>query len=134
MLLWSECYRVGIREIDEQHRELLDRYNSLYKTCLDSHSGKPEILVAFDRLSVFMQIHFSVEECLMRLVGYPQYRDHLRLHQDMRRNMKQERELFTRTGHGDSNRLLSRLYHCLIDHVQESDREYVSYLKARGFS
>jgi len=76
---WDDKYKIGIENIDIQHKKLFDLVNDLYD--LDtSEDNKEEIRVILYRFSDYMQTHFQDEEKYMLSIGYPQLDKHKKIH------------------------------------------------------
>ena len=67
---WKDQYNIGYKDIDVQHRMLLDLLNELID--LIDGGGHPEqISSIFQRLCDYALLHFSNEERYLRAAGYP---------------------------------------------------------------
>lgn len=120
-------YEIGIEEIDAQHRELFALLAEL-----ESFSGKgfsPEAARdALSRLSNFANVHFAVEESLMRMLGYPDILAHVAEHQRFR---KQLADFQQRLLDGDIAGQLHRfIANWLANHIDVTDRKYVPHFLA----
>ena len=58
---WNGNFETGIREIDEQHKKLVDLLNVLVG-CLAFQSAPPELDKIFEDLKDYAQMHFAFEE------------------------------------------------------------------------
>ena len=76
---WREDLTTGNREIDDQHKELFRRFNSLLDSCRRGE-GKEEVLNMFIFLGDYVKAHFSTEEQLQQEYDYPGYRAHKEQH------------------------------------------------------
>ena len=76
---WSNELSVGIEEIDEQHKVLVDLLNQIHEAIQQRHGAEAtgEII---DRLGEYTRIHFAVEESLMRILHYSEYERHKEEH------------------------------------------------------
>ncbi|MDR1698517.1 MAG: hemerythrin family protein [Prevotellaceae bacterium] len=71
---------VGVPKIDAQHKELVDRLNSV--TSLGAKSvSKEETKKTLDLLGEYIIKHFGDEEVLQKQSGYPKYEWHKGQHQ-----------------------------------------------------
>lgn len=81
---WKKEYEVGVEEIDQQHKKLVNLVN-LYKKHLsddkvDSYKEIGEILVYLVNYSSF---HFAAEEALMDSINYPGLDEHRKIHKEL---------------------------------------------------
>ena len=71
---WRTEFEVGVKMIDLQHKELLANMNKLPGLIREGDTSRLEGLCGF--LADYAGYHFSYEESLMRLSGYPFFEDH----------------------------------------------------------
>ncbi len=79
MIQWRESLAIGVEEIDNQHKELLKRFNSLLSACEEGQGvAKLKELLGF--LDDYVVTHFTAEEKLQETCGYPGFEEHKKLH------------------------------------------------------
>lgn len=78
-LEWTDKISVGVTEIDDQHKELFRRTNSLMETCKSGKSHE-EVIEAMQFLESYVQQHLSDEEELQKKYDYPEYNAHKEQH------------------------------------------------------
>lgn len=131
LVVWNEDLSVGIQEIDEQHKVLVDLLNELNEAIQQRH-GKEAAAEILERLADYTRVHFTVEESLMRILGYPDYDEHKRHHEELIRQMRELQQKL-RAGHASiSFELLYFLRNWLTHHIQEGDKRYVPFFIERG--
>ncbi|MGE4579801.1 MAG: bacteriohemerythrin [Desulfuromonadales bacterium] len=129
---WNDKVSVGIEEIDEQHKQLLDLINRLYDAMI---SGEKKLQVAKDVLNELMQytvVHFAVEESLFRIFDYPDYEAHCAHHQELR---AQVIDINRKVQSGEkmvTPELLVFLRKWLTNHIMVEDKAYAPILLERG--
>jgi len=65
---WSEDFVIGVPEIDEQHKALVEKLNNL----IDTYNDNPDkIREALDFLINYALLHFETEERFMEQYNYP---------------------------------------------------------------
>lgn len=82
MLRWQDTFKVGITELDHDHRELLGLISEL----LEHAKENPDIdhvLEALGEIFTAISDHFALEEKMMRETHYPAYGDHKEDHQTL---------------------------------------------------
>ena len=82
---WSDEYSVGVKQIDDQHKNLVDLINRLFDA-MSLGKGKEVLGGVFDELKKYTIIHFQTEERLMVVYGYPDYEAHKKSHEDLVQN------------------------------------------------
>ena len=128
---WSDQLSVGIQEIDEQHKVLVDLLNKLHAAIIN-HQGHAVALSILDQLFQYTHVHFTVEESLMRILGYADYENHKAHHELLIKQVRQLRTKLEIEGHSISFELLHFLKKWLTKHIMEEDMEYVPHFLKNG--
>jgi hemerythrin len=120
-------YEIGIAEIDAQHRELF-----AILARLEEHSGErytyDAARNALSKLTEYANVHFAIEESLMRMHGYPDLLAHIDEHQRLR---KQLADFQQRLLDADiATQLHKFIESWLANHIDITDRKYVPHLLA----
>jgi hemerythrin len=127
---WQEEYSVGVKELDDQHKNLLNIINSLLLEKQEKITG--------DKLSEIISsmvhhayIHFATEERYLEEVHYPDFKQHVLEHISF---IFRTLELSLKVKEGTMNNqleLLNYLKEWYSSHVLGADRLYVPYLRAK---
>jgi hemerythrin len=126
---WESDLEIGIAEIDAQHRNLFRLLSILRESTSEVYSF-PAAFEALGRLSDETEIHFAVEESLMRMFDYPYTKEHIAEHRRLRDQLNEFRHLAMDCDISDE--LADFIQSWLVDHVNKSDRLYVDhFLKSR---
>ena len=130
LISWSDELSVGIQEIDEQHKILVDLLNSLYLAIREHHGNEATVKILNDLVD-YTRIHFAVEESLLRVLDYPEYESHKHHHELL---IEQINELSRKIENGKhvGFELLHFLKNWLTRHILEEDMEYVPHLLKKG--
>lgn len=131
LISWNDSLSVGIDEIDEQHKILVQLLNDLNQAINENH-GKEACLAILDRLVDYTRIHFAVEEALMRIFEYSDYENHKAAHEALIEEVLSMRHEITHTGRKISIELLYFLKKWLTLHIVESDKRYADHFLSRG--
>ena len=129
---WSEKFSVGVRELDQQHQQLIKLLNRLISTqgTINTHSETvSDTLMAMTR---YAQEHFKTEESLMEIYGFPGLERQKIQHRDFR---KKTADFSTTTTLGVEQKpeaLLEYLADWLTHHILEYDMAYRSFFKDKG--
>ncbi|MBV5350516.1 hemerythrin domain-containing protein, partial [bacterium] len=76
-ITWREDLAVGVEQIDDQHKELLARFDLLLSACKQG-KGSEEVLHLLDFLDEYVIRHFGDEEQLQKKIGFPDFTAHSR--------------------------------------------------------
>ena len=129
---WSEKFSVGVRELDQQHQQLIKLLNRLIlaQGTINTHSETiSDILMAMTR---YAQAHFKSEERLMEAYGFPGLEDQKKEHRDFR---KKTVSFSTATFYGVDEipeSLLEYLVDWWVHHILEDDMAYRSFFQEKG--
>jgi hemerythrin len=125
---WSEGYEIGIKLIDDDHRNLFNIANHLYRS-VKGHEGHKSVEVVFEMLTNYVQEHFEREEHLLEEVGYADSEEHKRLHRGFIKAFVATKESYYVLPMAfDFDAFLEFLKHWLEDHVMEQDRKYAPFV------
>jgi hemerythrin len=118
---WSSDLSVGVPEMDNQHRQLINMINDLMDN-IDS-LGKDEILKAYTALGDFVVKHFKEEEEFMESIQYDGLATHKIIHE---RLLNQLGDFAKQIEDGtlDSEKLFSFLELWLKSHIMGIDAKY----------
>lgn len=129
---WTPTLEVGIAEIDEQHRWLVDQTNSLHDAMAEGASPQ-QVGTLLEGLMDYVMNHFIVEENLFARLGYPETEAHQAQHNHF---SGQIMSLLARHESGESvgTDALELLKDWLVHHILKVDKAYVSHFLAHGVS
>ena len=127
---WSNTYVLGIEQIDEHHRHLIDLLDTTYNVFV-SHGQKVEVGKVLEALIDYAIYHFAAEERLMAQCDYSRAADHLEQHEDFVKRVKTQQREF-HDGRGTlSLELIVFIKEWLLDHILETDRHLANAIKAK---
>ena len=129
VLVWNPEWETGIRNVDDQHRELFRKIEQLMAAV---HGDQVEALVpatmAF--LAQYVDQHFRDEELEMEGAGYPGLAAHRATHGHMRGHVAHLLELSRRDPAAVVDPMIDFMTDWLIQHINSEDRRMARYLLA----
>jgi len=127
---WTSELEVGIKEIDEQHRWLVDLTNKLHDA-FQAGADHGTIREILEGLMDYTMNHFIVEEELFDRLGYPESAAHKKYHN---RFTEQVMSLLDRHEAGEvvGAEALELLKDWLTHHILKVDKAYVEHFRAHG--
>ena len=132
---WSDAMSVGIAEIDDQHKMLVDILNRLFIAVVqrESHEITVEIL---DTLVDYTKTHFGLEEKLLHDAGYnaEEFAAHQHEHRAFIEKISNAASKHLVEGKSVSFEIIGFLKHWLRDHILVTDKKYASALQGAGYS
>ena len=81
---WYQEYYIGVPEIDKQHQQLIqavNRVSDIYRE-KDNERNRRICIEAIKYLKSYTLNHFSDEEAFQRSIGYEDYENHKKIHDD----------------------------------------------------
>lgn len=128
---WKSDYSVGIKQLDEQHREIVTHLNNLYDT-MKKGKGRDTLDNVLNGLVQYTKKHFSKEESLMRLYKFPGYDEHIQKHKKMAERVVQLKQKFDTGEISSPVQITNFLKEWLSKHIMGTDRAYGAFLNERG--
>ena len=131
LIEWSDQLSVGIEEIDEQHKVLVNLANELNDAIINLH-GREKSVSILNELIEYTRIHFAVEESLMRILDYPDYQTHKQHHEELVAEVRELQRKVNDEHKSISFELLQFLKKWLINHIIHEDKLYGPHFIAKG--
>lgn len=127
---WSEKYRIGIDQIDEEHQEIFEEFEKLYVLMRvgAGHSFYNEVL---EFLNDYIETHLKHEEDYQLSIDYPDYELHKASHDEFRNNVIQLKEdhRMKKITNADLITLNSFLQTWLVKHILVEDMKIAAFLE-----
>lgn len=128
---WTDTLSVGIEEIDEQHKFLVDLVNKMHEAIHQRH-GSDVVNSILKDLADYTRIHFAVEESLMRILNYPDYEQHKEIHEELLASVADLQEKVASGKKSIGFELMHFLKTWLTKHIMEEDMQYSSFFISAG--
>ncbi len=129
---WSDEFAIGISEIDDQHRQLVEMMTALETDKgIDSPEATATLLA---RLNDYVRDHFSLEERLMQNRGFDRefVKRHRGEHAYFQGALKDFTADFNSGRRSVSASLIEYLVHWLLHHIVVIDRDMARQFQAAG--
>ena len=130
-LVWKDEYSVGIEEMDNDHKRLLNLINQL-QTAVHYYTGKESEEKAMQELIDYTKTHFTKEEKLLEDNNYADIVAHKELHKQFINKVNELLEQYKNNSEATLVDALSFLKDWLIRHINGTDKEYGKILNAKG--
>lgn len=88
VLSWRDDFEIGVSEIDEEHRKMIDEFEKLYNFMKngEGHHYYRELL---DFLNNYVDTHFQNEEKLQKNISYKWFESHKKMHQQFENQLNE---------------------------------------------
>jgi hemerythrin len=134
---WNSSYSVNVKEIDEQHKKLLEMINNLADITLseskvptDDERNKLENIL--NELIRYTEYHFSTEEDYFDEFDYENADSHKKEHKKFVEKIKEFMKRFRNKEASISFELINFLQDWLIDHIMGTDKKYTKCFNEHG--
>lgn len=124
---------IGNKMLDDQHKELINRFNKLIKSC-EKGNEKLVAVNTLDYLSDYVDQHFEAEEQLQKDIGYPGFDRHKEQHEKFKQTLT-ELENMLQEEEGPSAAFVKKVEKNIVDyfyiHIEGFDRSVAEYNSMR---
>jgi hemerythrin len=122
---WTKECRLGIDDIDSQHRLLYAIAGEIQEIDNPEEQG-PEIKYFIDHVRKYIKEHFEFEEAFMEQIGYPGLNEHRKIHkiivEEINHTLTSSKNLTAMTQQID---YLMNIW--VKDHILIQDRKYAEW-------
>jgi hemerythrin len=126
---WHDSYSVGIRLVDDQHKELINLTNRLHAASVMGWENSKAAFMSAIRAAVdYVGYHFSTEEKIMERINYPEYKVHKKEHTDFVKEVLSQVQDFQAGRKTSANDFVLFLRDWILAHVGVCDKKLGIYL------
>lgn len=128
-LRWDETMVLGIADIDEQHKTILEKFTELSEA-FQAGKATDEIPEMILFLNSYAEKHFALEDKYMLEYAYPEIDVQRKEHSDFTRDVRELRKRIQQEGVSREVAIATsgKLIRWIIQHISNHDREMVSYV------
>ena len=116
-------YKTDIKEIDDQHLDILVKASALVRNKTLSPS---ELLLEIEKIHISFNHHLVYEEELMRKINYKYLNSHIEAHKTLKSEFDKIVDDLKKIP-SCKLRIINKLDHILIDHIDHYDLQYIQY-------
>lgn len=134
LIPWKSEYALGVNEIDEQHQKMLGIINKLFDLFTDKkHEDQNEVDQIIKEMADYAIYHFETEEKYFKLFAYEKSAEHIEIHNQYRTKIAEWQERYAT----NKDKLIffeisEFLQNWWTWHINNTDRDYVPFMKANG--
>ena len=131
---WTEDLAIGVKVIDDQHKEIFRRVNGLLEAC-KAGKGRQAVGGMLDFLEDYVVEHFAAEENIQVHYDYPEYPAHKAMHVMFIRDVEKLKARLRDEGPTlmtvvETDRVV---VDWLVKHIKKVDKELGNFLKTHGY-
>lgn len=133
LMPWGAKLKIGIDQIDEQHKELVKMVNELHRA-MKMKMGAKEAGQILTRLADYTVYHFKNEENLFEKHKYDDREAHKAYHDKLVAQVLEFKKEFEGGRAALSMDLMHFLTNWLRDHILKTDKAYAPFFKEKGIN
>lgn len=133
LIEWSDTYSVKVKQLDDQHRKLIELINKLHDA-MKAGKGSQIVGEVLASLADYTRSHFAAEENLMKTYNYPGYEAHKKAHNSLVLQVHDIQQRFQQGNAPLSQNVMTFLRDWLIEHIHGTDKSYGPFFNANGVS
>jgi hemerythrin len=127
-MMWSKDFEFGIKQIDDQHKKLLETINLLFDS-IQSNEGASALDKVLENLVEYVTVHFKTEENLMTGMSFPGYEEHKSIHEKFTKDVMAFKAKHDAGKEPITLSLIEFLVSWLHDHLMNTDIKYAQFYK-----
>jgi hemerythrin len=126
---WDDRYCIGIKLIDDQHKELINLTNRLYEACLEGDEAAGlHFMEAVHATVDYVKYHFAAEEKILENVKYPELFLHKKEHEGFVKKLLEDVKSFEGGKKFIPNVFVRYLKDWILTHIAVEDKKYAEYI------
>ena len=128
---WRDEFSVNVKQIDDQHKMLVDMINTLYDAML-ANKTKDAQLQTVTRMVKYAATHFALEEKYMKQYSYGGYALHKKEHDAFAAKANDLQARMDKGGFVLTLEIVNFLREWLSHHILVVDKAYSNHFTERG--
>jgi len=130
-MIWGDQYKIGFKQIDDQHQELVRMIGEL-SDAIKMSQDKAMIERLLSGLINYTASHFSMEERMMQIHAYPEKIAHTKEHEDLKNTVIDLQNKFKAGKSTVSLQTIHFLNDWLTGHILKTDKRLAAFLNTKG--
>lgn len=128
---WKEEYSVQVKEIDDQHKKLVELIFRLF-TAIKKQTMQSELGDILNELIEYASYHFATEEKYFKKFDYEFTDEHIKAHRTFGEKMLELQKKHKNDEIKISFELIDFLEDWLLDHLMTTDHKYIECFTSHG--
>ena len=131
LIEWSEKFRVGNKQIDEQHKKWIKIYNTAHERMMSSDIKviSSTGVDALREMKAYGEYHFSVEEEFMKSIGFDGLDFHKQLHKGYTEKIDKIIQDIAAGTYVLNSEIIKTIENWLLHHILIEDQKMKSFIK-----
>lgn len=131
MMEWNKDFEIGVPTIDQEHKGLIERYETLYQK-MRKGEGLDYYIELITFLQDYVDEHFTHEEAYQKEIDYPDYGSHHETHEAFKKDLAEiiQKQKDHQIGNTDLIRFNLFIKNWLTHHILVEDKKIGEYMKS----
>ena len=130
---WDEVFKIGVKSIDDEHKEMILIVNRMKKACREKSYFKCHQIA--NKLVRYSKGHFQHEEDYLESVSFPRLNEHKSYHQKLLQEVDTIRKTCSNLPEEHSvEKCLEQMEQLIIDDILVGDNDFMSFLEYNGYA
>ena len=132
VLSWKDGYSVGVRSIDDEHKQLLAMINRAYDS-VENMEEEKVMMELVEEMRRYAMVHFATEEKMMLQYDYPFSKEHKLEHNDFMIKAASSNNILDTSPKGiEPVKIFKYLADWLREHIMKTDKKLGEFLNEKG--
>lgn len=127
LIEWRDEFKIGIEEVDFEHRELIELINELYGE-IKMEDSTVAVMYCLEEIYAKISAHFALEEKVMRVLKYDQCEDHKEDHERLLDSIRDIMDEYMDNPALDEEKFSDRLNDWFVQHFSTKDARLHKFL------
>jgi hemerythrin len=129
IIAWSEILATGIEIIDEQHKQLVNLTNELFRACMRGGETLDAVFKeTMSRMVEYVKFHFTFEQQMLQRVNYPDFVNHKKEHDTLIKTVLETTKDYGGGKRFVPNNFVRYLKDWIVSHIGHNDKMYAAYI------
>ncbi|MDR3437184.1 bacteriohemerythrin [Telmatospirillum sp.] len=133
LIRWQDSFLIGISAIDSDHQVMVSLLNQLFEAREEGQS-RDVVGSVFNVLVEYTVTHFTREERLMKVCGFPDFSLHQELHRRLAVRVQALQQQYECGHHAAVDELLEFLKNWLVEHIIGEDTRIGPWVEGANLS
>jgi len=123
---FDDEFKLGIEAADIEHGKLVNMLNRTHELLGE---GKRDVAREYfnKTLSAYVLEHFNNEETFLKSIGFPQLKEHKRIHANFRKSFEELAPKIEKADDAAFRQALADTFAWIIHHIGKTDKKYADY-------
>lgn len=128
LIKWRDSYATGVKEMDEEHRVIIDLINTLYEMIRDKKRYE-ELRTVYERMYSYSRDHFSHEEQMLEEADFSGLAEQKEQHAQFIARLDELKDELLSANESVTLEVYTFLREWWLQHIVETDGQYSEHMQ-----